>query len=423
MVSDPRNPDNRIGGSGRAASEVRRIERARCKPDVCAGMEIAVEAKVGGSPGELSRPWNSLVDKPYVGNGSSLLIQVLGDDGSELAPAPVLPAEELRSMYEWMVRVRTFDTRMVSLQRQGRIAFFVPSTGEEAAQIGTICALQPQDWVFPAYREQGVALYRGYPLDAMICQMLGNREDYLKGRQMPNHFGSPRYRFAVASSPVGTQIPHAVGAAWSSRLQREDSIAAVYFGDGATSTGDFHAGMNLAAVQQLPVLFLCKNNGWAISLPRSKQTRAEFLSDKAIGYGMPAYRVDGNDVLAVYQVSKQAAESARAGGGPVFIELVTQRMGPHSTSDDPKLYRSPELLDPWAKRDPLARYRRYLETRGLWNESDEQHIVTQTEARITEALRWAEQVPPPTPETLFEDVYAEMPWHLREQRDEASRQE
>lgn len=349
----------------------------------------------------------------------SPLVEVLGENGEELGPAPEMAAEDLRSMYEWMVRIRIFDARMISLQRQGRISFFVPSLGEEAAQIGTAFALRPEDWAFPAYREQGVALYRGYPLEAMLCQMLGNSEDLLKGRQMPNHFGSPRYRFAVASSPVGTQIPHAVGAAWTARLRRESFVSVVYFGDGATSTGDFHAGMNFAAVQQLPVVFFCKNNGWAISLPRAKQTRVEYLADKAAGYGMPGIRVDGNDVLAVYKVTLEALDCARSGSGPVMVELLTQRMGSHSTSDDPTRYRDAELLEPWKKKDPLHRFRAYLTARKLWTEDDERRVTSETDARITEALRSVEQLPAPALATLFDDVYSDLPWHLREQREEA----
>jgi TPP-dependent pyruvate/acetoin dehydrogenase alpha subunit len=253
-------------------------------------------------------------------------------------------------------------------------------------------------------------------VEAILAQLMGNDRDYLKGRQMPNHFGCPRYRFAVASSPVGTQIPHAVGAAWSARIRREESVAAVYFGDGATSTGDFHAGMNFAAVQQLPVVFFCKNNGWAISLPRAKQTRAEFLTDRAIGYGMPGVRVDGNDILAVNQVAQEAMEWARSGSGPVFVEMVTQRMGPHSTADDPTRYRDPELIEPWKKKDPLIRMRRYLESRNLWSDGDEQRAAADSDARLTAAIEAAEAGLPPEPETMFEDVYAELPWHLREQQ-------
>ncbi|HEU4753682.1 MAG TPA: thiamine pyrophosphate-dependent enzyme, partial [Armatimonadota bacterium] len=183
----------------------------------------------------LAHPLTGAPGTSLLGHGPCHLLQLMGEEGGEPTAASRVAPEDLRSIYEWMVRLRVFDTRMVNLQRQGRIGFFVPSTGEEAALIGTAHALRPEDWVFPAYREQGVALYRGYPMEAMLCQMLGNREDYLQGRQMPNHFGCPRYRFAVASSPVGTQIPHAVGAAWSARLRREDSVSVVYFGDGATS--------------------------------------------------------------------------------------------------------------------------------------------------------------------------------------------
>jgi 2-oxoisovalerate dehydrogenase E1 component alpha subunit len=366
----------------------------------------------------LSHPPTRFIEPAYVRDRGSQLVQLIGEEGAAVAPVPAVAAEDLRSMYEWMVRLRSFDTRLVSLQRQGRITFFVTASGEEASIIGTGFALRPDDWVFPAYREHGVAMYRGYPMEALLCQIIGNSGDYLKGRQMPNHFGSPRYRFMAASSPVGTQIPQAVGSAWSSRLRREDNVSVVYFGDGATSTGDFHAGMNFAAVQQLPVVFFCKNNGWAISLPGAKQTRVECLADKAVAYGMPGVRVDGNDVVAVYQVAAEAIAWARSGSGPVFVELVTHRMGGHSTSDDPSRYRDPELIEPWKKKDPIQRFRRYLQARHLWSDADEQRAWAEADARITEALKEVEPLPPPPLESLCEDVYAEMPWHLREQLDQ-----
>jgi len=377
-----------------------------------------VESKVRFAPEGLGSPSTELISSAYGKPGGGGLVQVLGEEGQPLSAAPEFVPEDLRSMYEWMLRVRMFDTRMVMLQRQGRIGFYAPSTGEEAAQIGTAWSLRPGDWVFPAYREQGVILFRGCPMETLICQLIGNGHDLSKGRQMPNHFGSPRYRFAAASSPVGTQIPHAVGAAWSARMRREESVSVAYFGDGATSTGDFHAGLNFAAVQQLPVVFYCKNNGWAISLPRAKQTRAEYITDRAIGYGMPGVRVDGNDALAVHQVAAQAMEWARSGSGPVLVELVTQRMGPHSTADDPARYRDPELLEPWKKKDPLQRMRSFLESRHLWTEADEQRVTADLDARITEAIAAAEKNSPPPPESMFEDVYAEVPWHLREQCEE-----
>ncbi len=379
-------------------------------------------------PDSLGRRWKYLGEASFARTEPARLIQLLGEDGVELnaaanAGGPLLPPEETRSLYEWMVLVRVFDFRMVNLQRQGRISFFVPSLGEEALQIGTIAALRTDDWIFPAYREQGVALFRGYPMETLICQFMGNSGDFLRGRQMPNHYGAPHLRFAVASSPIGTQIPQAVGAAWTARIRREETVSAVYFGDGTTSSGDFHAGLTFAATQQLPVVFFCKNNGWAISHPVAKQTRAECIADKAHGYGMPGLRVDGNDLLAVYDVSMEAAEWARSGSGPVLVELVTQRMGPHSTSDDPARYRDPSLLEPWKKRDPLHRLRAYLESHGLWSAEDEERITRDADARVTEALRLAEPMPPPTVASLFEDVYAEMPWHLREQLAEAEQAE
>ncbi len=381
-----------------------------------------MEPTVVAAPESIAARWQYLPGAVSPCEGSPSLIQLLDEEGEALAEPP-LATEDMQSMYRWMVRVRVLDQRMLNLQRQGRIGFYVGSLGEEAAQIGTAMALEPEDWAFPAYREQGVALYRGYPLEYMLCQLLGNVEDYLKGRQMPNHYGCPRYRFAAASSPVGTQIPHAVGAAWAARLRRESSVATVYFGDGATSTGDFHAGLNLAAVQQLPVVFYCKNNGWAISLPLAKQTRVEALADKAAGYGIPGVRVDGNDPLAVYAVAREALQWARSGSGPILVELVTQRMGAHSTSDDPARYRDPELLEPWKKRDPLHRLRVSLEARGLWNDAEEAALRSEIDARITEALAWAEAQPLPPVETMFEDVYAEMPRHLREQLNECTRRE
>ncbi len=346
------------------------------------------------------------------------VVQVLDEQGIPVGPAPPIAADDLLQLYRWMVRVRVFDTRMVNLQRQGRVAFFVPSWGEEAVQIGTAHALEPHDWIFSAYREQGTAMMRGYPPWKLICQILGNGEDLLKGRQMPDHFGAAEYRFTVASSPVGTQIPQAVGGALALRLRGEPSVAVTYFGDGASSTGDFHAGLTFAAVQQAPVVFFCKNNGWAISLPTARQCRAERLADKAIGYGLPGITVDGNDILAVCTVARDAVDWARSGRGPVLLEFLTQRMGPHSTADDVTRYRPNELLEPWKKRDPIHRFRLYLEGRGLWSVAAEQEFRAEVDEWFNEAIRRAEHQPPPAPETMFDDVYAVTPWHLHEQQDE-----
>ena len=346
-------------------------------------------------------------------------LQVVHDDGSSDAEAePALSADELRALYRGLVLVRTLDTRMLSLQRQGRIGFYVPSSGEEAVQVGSAAAMRPEDWIFPAYREPGVALWRGFPLLQYICQMYGNAEDLLRGRQMPNHYALRDINLVSISSPVGTQIPHAVGAAWAMKIRGEKAVAIVYFGDGATSQGDFHAGMNFAGVFRVPCVFFCKNNQWAISVPLDRQTASKTLAAKAKAYGFGGVRVDGNDVLAVYAATKRAADHARSGGGPTMIEALTYRMGPHSSSDDPTRYRKQEEVEHWKQRDPIERFRRYLEHKGLYEEAWDQALRKEIDDEITEAVRHAEKVPPPPVETVFTDVYAELPWHIREQMEE-----
>ena len=274
------------------------------------------------------------------------LLRVLRDDGTaDPATEPKIGDEDLKKLYRALVLVRTLDARMLSLQRQGRIGFYVPSSGEEALQIGSAAALRPEDWVFPAYREPGAALWRGYPIDKLVNQFYGNAEDLSKGRQMPNHYGDRDINLVSISSPVGTQIPHAVGAAWAMKIRGEPKVSLVYFGDGATSAGDFHVSMNFAGVFRVPCVFLCKNNQWAISVPLAKQTAARTLAIKAIAYGFEGVRVDGNDVLAVYAAVKKAVATARGGGGPTLVEAVSYRMGPHSSSDDPTRYRKAEEVE------------------------------------------------------------------------------
>ncbi|MBI4416229.1 MAG: pyruvate dehydrogenase (acetyl-transferring) E1 component subunit alpha [Euryarchaeota archaeon] len=347
------------------------------------------------------------------------MLQVVRDDGSyDAALEPKLPGDMLKKLYRTLVLVRTVDTRMLSLQRQGRIGFYVPSWGEEAAQIGSAAALEPNDWIFPAYREPGAGLWRGFPLKTYVCQMYGNAEDLLRGRQMPNHYALRDINLASVSSPVGTQIPHAVGAAWAMKLRGDPNVAIVYFGDGATSQGDFHTGMNFAGVFHVPCVFLCKNNQWAISVPVARQTAAKSLAVKAVAYGFEGVRVDGNDLLAVYAATKRAVDKARSGGGPTLVEALTYRMGPHSSSDDPTRYRKTEEVEYWKQRDPVERFRRYLEAKGMWDKAWDDAIRKEIDDAITEAVRYAEKVPPPAVEALFEDVYADMPWHIREQLEE-----
>jgi TPP-dependent pyruvate/acetoin dehydrogenase alpha subunit len=314
-----------------------------------------------------------------------------------------------------MFLVRMIDERMLRLQRQGRLGFYMTSTGEEATHMA-VAAMQPSDWIFPSYREPGAAFFRGYTLREYICQLYGNSEDPVKGRQMPVHHAVKRIHYMSISSPVGTQIPQAVGAAQAAKISGEKDVAIVYFGEGATSTGEFHVGMNFAGVWKSPCIFFCRNNGWAISTPGAKQTAARSIAIKALAYGMPGVRVDGNDVLAIMQVTAEAAERARAGDGPTLIEAQTYRRGAHSSSDDPSAYRDPAEPKRWEASDPIERFRRYLAKKGVWTEAWDAELTAELDREIVAAHEHAKDLPPPPVETLFDDVYEELPWHLREQK-------
>lgn len=316
-----------------------------------------------------------------------------------------------------MVLVRAYDERGMMLQRQGRIAFFSPCKGQEASHIGSAYALKPEDWFFLQYREPGVALLRGVPLKKLFCQLRGNAEDATKGRDLAGIFCFKEALLMRTSTPVGCQIPWAVGFSYAAKIRKEKFIVLVYFGDGATSRGDFHSAMNFAGVFQTPTLFFCQNNHYAISCPVSKQTAVTSLAVKARAYGFEGMRVDGNDVLAVYKVTKEAAKRIRAGGGPFLIEAVTYRMGPHTTADDPTRYRSDDEVKQWEQKDPVRRFRLYLEKKGLWDERAEQQLQEAVKHEIDEAIKAAEAVPLPGPEALIEDVYAQIPSFLREELD------
>lgn len=347
---------------------------------------------------------------------------VLAEDGTvDKKQEPQIATEDLIKLYETMVLNRVLDERMINLQRQGRIGFYISSIGEEAAILGSAFALRPSDWIFPSYREIGAALLRGFPLKKFICNLLGNAEDPVKGRQMPNHYSAREINVTSISSPVGTQIPHAVGAAWAAKILGHDTVTLVYFGDGATSEGDFHTGMNFAGVFKTPTIFLCRNNQWAISVPLRKQTAAKSIAAKAVAYGFNGVRVDGNDLLAVYNTTKEAVDKARAGGGPTLIEAVTYRLSGHSTSDDPRVYRLEKEVEEMRRKDPIPRFRRYLEKKGVWDPDKEQDLYRSTTGRITQTLKEAESAPTPPLETIFEEVYATVPEHLKRQREELQR--
>ena len=310
---------------------------------------------------------------------------------------------------------RVLDQRMLSLQRQGRIGFYGTAAGQEAAVTGSAYALRETDWVFPALREMGVSLWRGTTVKEIVCQLIGNSGDVLIGRQMPCHFSDRRVRSVAWSSVIGTQLVHAMGAAWAAKLQKHDTVCAGYLGDGASSSADFHAAANFAGVFKLPVVFFCQNNQWAISVPLSKQTASESIAIKASGYGFPGVRVDGNDLLAVYAATREAVERARSGGGPTLVEAVTFRMGGHSSSDDPTRYRDPKLVGYWEERDPMARLRAWLTGEGALAPGEEERWTQELNDEIGAAITAAESLPPPPIESMFADVYRDMPRHLSEQ--------
>jgi TPP-dependent pyruvate/acetoin dehydrogenase alpha subunit len=345
----------------------------------------------------------------------STLAQVLEQDGALVGEPPPLSAAELRAMFTHMLRVRCIDERMLKLQRAGRIGFVGTAKGLEAAIIGSAFALAPQDWLWSGLREGGAAVMRGMPLAEYVAQMYGNSNDTAKGRQMCNHFQHRASHYPSWSSVIGTQIPHGVGAALAAKRRGGGEVHAIYFGDGATSSNGFHSGMNFAGVWKVPAVFVCVDNGWAISVSSREQTAAESYVDKAQAYGMPGIEVDGNDALACYREAKKAIERARGGGGPSLLVLRTYRMMGHSSSDDPSKYRDAGEVERWAARDPLDRLERYLTSEKVLADAERAAIEERLYAEIDEEVRRQEAAPPMALETLVEDVYADVPRHLRVQ--------
>jgi len=347
------------------------------------------------------------------------MVHVLEDDGTVAAGNdPGLPPATLLFLYEQMVQVREFDRRMLMLQRQGRIGFYGPILGQEAATVGSVAALEARDWIFPALREGAAAMMRGLSLTEAINQLIGNAADRCKGRQMPCHYTFKQGHYYGMSSVIGTQISHAVGAAMAAKIRGDDVVVLGYLGDGATSANDFHAGANFAGVFQSPCVLFCQNNQWAISVPISKQSASETIAQKGKAYGIPSVRVDGNDVLAVYAVTRDAVARARAGDGPTFIEAVTYRRLGHSSSDDPTKYRDDAEVKAWEQKDPIDRCRRFLEQRGLWDEPRESALKERIAAAVNSAITAAEANAPPAPESLITDVFATPTPQLRAQLDE-----
>lgn len=349
------------------------------------------------------------VDQPEVIHRLSILD---ADGTADPSLDPSLPERDLRTLYRAMLLGRRFDEQLVRLQRQGRIGTFAPIRGHEAISVGSIYALRPTDWVVPYYRETPGLLLRGWPLEGFVLYFAG----YAEGMKVPESV-----RDLPFCLPIASQLPHAVGVAYAARHKGEDSVVLVFLGDGATSHGDFHEAVNFAGVYQVPVVFCCANNQWAISLRVTKQTRAPTLARKAAAYGIPGIQVDGNDVLAVYVATREAVNHARAGAGPTFLECLTYRLGQHSTADDPTKYRSETEVRLWELSDPLLRFRRYLEARQAFDEAAHAALEAEIAVAIREAVERAEARMGADPLAMFDHIYAELPSELRAQRDELVR--
>lgn len=342
--------------------------------------------------------------------------RVLDQDGQIVdknQPQADISEQELLKLYKDMVTVSVMDLIMFDAQRQGKVSFYMVSAGEEGICVGSASSLSAADPVFAQYREHGVFQYRGFTPDDYMAQLFATKDDPGKGRNMPVHYGSKKYHIHTISSPLATQIPQASGAAYAIKMQNlqnptnEQRVVACYFGEGAASEGDFHAALNIAATRACPALFICRNNGYAISTPTLEQYRGDGIASRGVGYGIDTIRVDGNDILAVREVTRRARELAlQDGGRPVLIEAMSYRVSHHSTSDDSFAYRARVEVDEWKKRDnPITRLRKHMERSGIWDEAKEKALRSEARKQILEAYRKAEKEKHPPLRSLMEDVY------------------
>lgn len=333
-------------------------------------------------------------------------IQILSPDGVLLADPPI-EIDATRDLYEAMVVGRVYDRKCTAMQKQGRLATYAPFEGQEACQIGAVAPLDSSDWLVATYRDAAAMWFAGYPMVNLILGRTGDE----RGGQIPDGIN-----VLPPSITVGGHMIHAVGTAWADKMASNSGVSLTMFGDGATSEGDFHEAMNFAGVFQTPTVFFCQNNGWAISLPFDQQTRADSLADKAIGYGMPGVRVDGNDLLAVVSVATEAIELARTGGGPTFIEAMTYRVGPHTTADDPGRYRTEDLTEQWRDRDPINRVKAYLRANDSWDQGWEEEVAQVASDQVEQAVADAEALEPFTADEVFDAMFAEPTPTLVDQR-------
>ncbi|HEY3181939.1 MAG TPA: thiamine pyrophosphate-dependent enzyme [Gaiellaceae bacterium] len=316
-----------------------------------------------------------------------------------------LTESDLLELYRRMVLLRTYDERSVVYHRQGRIGTYAIFWNHEAIQVGATYPLDDVDWIFPSYRESAIGLLRGMPAATVLQWWRGH----------PSGWWNPAdWNVASICVPIGTHVPHAAGLAWGKKLRGDDAVAMAFFGDGATSEGSFHEGVNFAAVMKAPAVFVCNNNGWAISTPVSAQTRAETLADKAAGYGIPGVRVDGLDVLAVWEAARDAVERARSGGGPTFIEAVHYRVAPHATADDPRAYIDHARVEEERARECVGQYDRFLRRLGVLTESIADDVRVAAEDAMRAGIAAAEAEPPPSTDLLFDNAYVDPPPNLRD---------
>jgi pyruvate dehydrogenase E1 component alpha subunit len=339
-------------------------------------------------------------------------LSILDEKGNlDKSLEPEIPEELLLKLHRSMLLTRRFDERLLNLQRQGRIGTFAPVKGQEASQLGAVAALQPSDWMVPAFRETAAMLWRGTTMESIVI--------YYAGYDEGSRIADDQNDLPIAI-PVASQLLHAVGLGWSIAYRKKDNVVMTFFGDGATSEGDFHEAMNFAGVFQVPVVFVCQNNHWAIYVPVSRQNHSKTLAQKALAYGIPGVRVDGNDVLAVYAAAKESVDRARSGGGPTMIECVTYRLMMHTTADDPKRYRSEEEVEQWMKRDPLPRFQGYLKGKDLLSDKKVETIEAEIAAEIQAAVNRAEEQAKSlgNPLDMFNHTFANLPQTLQEHKNE-----
>ncbi|KAG8898073.1 hypothetical protein FRB99_007679 [Tulasnella sp. 403] len=409
---------------------VARVSAVRASSHQASAPQSLAKSKHGNLPGSSSSPlttqlhfFNSVLEETQIPT-----YRVLDSAGQviEGAQAPELDRDFARRIYEIMMMLPALDNVLYNSQRQGKISFYMTSYGEEASVVGSAAALEPTDEVLGQYREMGVLVWRGFTLDRLMGQCFSNELDAAtKGRQMPVHFGSTDLHFHTISSTLATQIPQAAGVAYALKRdpdRRGKSCAVCYFGEGAASEGDFHAGLAMASVLGGPLIYFCRNNGFAISTPATEQYSGDGIAARGPGYGMDTIRVDGNDALAVYSAMKEARRRAVEGNKAVLVEAMSYRVGHHSTSDDSFAYRAKQEVEDWKKIDnPHHRLRKYLESKGWWSAEDEEATRASQKKQVMAAFQQAEKLKKPPLDNLFNDVYDKLPWNLVEQRNELKR--